>query len=122
MFELKQRGRVIAEGLKIVGNVTAEELVEINGQVEGELYCTSLIISRSAHIKGPIQAEQLVVDGTVEGPVQGGNVVDRRRMSSAILATNLLPLRVVPSSMVVRCRFGETGKRLKTVKGSHRDK
>ena len=28
MFELKQRGTVIAEGLKIVGNVTAEELVE----------------------------------------------------------------------------------------------
>ena len=75
MFELKQRGTVIAEGLKIVGNVTAEELVEIDGQVEGELTCTSLIISRNAHIKGPIQAEQLVVDGTVEGPVQGGSVV-----------------------------------------------
>jgi cytoskeletal protein CcmA (bactofilin family) len=75
MFESKQRGTVIAEGLKIVGNVTAEELVEINGQVEGELTCTSLIISRNAHIKGPIQAEQLVVDGTIEGPVQGGNVV-----------------------------------------------
>jgi cytoskeletal protein CcmA (bactofilin family) len=65
MFELKQRGTVIAEGLKIVGNVTAEELVEIDGQVEGELTCTSLIISRNAHIKGPIHAEQLVVDGTV---------------------------------------------------------
>jgi cytoskeletal protein CcmA (bactofilin family) len=75
MFELKQRGTVIAEGLKIVGNVTAEELVEIDGQVEGELTCTSLIISRNAHIKGPIHAEQLVVNGTVEGPVQGGSVV-----------------------------------------------
>jgi cytoskeletal protein CcmA (bactofilin family) len=74
MFESKQRGTVIAEGLKIVGNVTAEELVEIDGQVEGELTCTSLIVSRNAHIKGPIQAEQLVVDGTIEGPVQGGNV------------------------------------------------
>src|SRR4249920_1076533 len=75
MFELKQRGTVIAEGLKIVGNVTAEELVEIDGQVEGELTCTSLIISRNAHIKGPIQAKELVVDGTVEGPVEGGHVI-----------------------------------------------
>jgi cytoskeletal protein CcmA (bactofilin family) len=75
MLELKQRGTVIAEGLKIVGNVTAEGLVEIDGQIEGELTCTALIISRNGHIKGPIHAEQLVVDGTVEGPVQGGNVV-----------------------------------------------
>jgi cytoskeletal protein CcmA (bactofilin family) len=74
MLELKQR-TVIAEGLKIVGNVTAEGLVEIDGQIEGELTCTTLIISRNGHIKGPIHAEQLVVDGTVEGPVQGGNVV-----------------------------------------------
>ena len=58
-----------------MGNVTAEELVEINGQVEGELCCTSLIISRNAHIKGPIQAKELVVDGTVEGPVEGGHVL-----------------------------------------------
>ena len=29
MFELKQRGTVIAEGLKIVGNVTAEELGQL---------------------------------------------------------------------------------------------
>ncbi len=32
-------------------------------------------MSADAHIKGPIHAEQLVVDGTIEGPVQGGNVV-----------------------------------------------
>jgi hypothetical protein len=32
MFASKQRGTVIAEGLKIVGTVTAEGLVEVNGQ------------------------------------------------------------------------------------------
>ena len=37
MFESKQRGTVIAKGLKIVGSVTAEGLVEVNGQIEGEL-------------------------------------------------------------------------------------
>jgi cytoskeletal protein CcmA (bactofilin family) len=75
MFSSKQRGTVIAEGLKIVGSVTAEGLVEVNGQVEGELHCTSLFISRGAHVNGTVAADRVVVDGTVEGPIQGGDVV-----------------------------------------------
>ena len=51
MFASRQRGTVIAKGLKIVGSVTAEGLVEVNGQIEGELHCTSLLIARGAHIE-----------------------------------------------------------------------
>jgi hypothetical protein len=75
MFALARRGTVIAEGLKIVGSVTAEGLVEVNGQIEGELHCTSLIITRQAHVTGTIAAERVVVDGRVDGPIQGGEVV-----------------------------------------------
>src|SRR5207342_417231 len=74
MFE-KQRGTVIAKGLKIVGSVTAEGLVEVNGQIDGELHCTSLVIARGAHVNGIVVAERVVVDGKVEGPIQGGDVV-----------------------------------------------
>jgi cytoskeletal protein CcmA (bactofilin family) len=66
---------VIAEGLKIIGSITAEGLAEVNGQIEGELHCASLIISRKAQIAGTVTAERVVVDGTVEGPIQGGEVV-----------------------------------------------
>ena len=75
MFASRRRGTVIAEGLKIVGSVTAEGLVEVNGQIDGELHCTSLIISRKAHVTGTITAERVVVDGKVEGPIQGGEVI-----------------------------------------------
>jgi cytoskeletal protein CcmA (bactofilin family) len=75
MFASRKRGTVIAEGLKIVGSVTAEGLVEVNGQIEGELHCTSLIISRKADVTGSIAAERVVVDGKVEGPIQGGEVI-----------------------------------------------
>jgi cytoskeletal protein CcmA (bactofilin family) len=75
MFGSRRHGTVIAEGLKIVGNVTAEGLVEVNGQIEGELHCTSLIISRNAHVAAVVEAERVVVDGRVEGPIQGGDVV-----------------------------------------------
>src|SRR3974390_793899 len=75
MFASKEQRTVIAEGLKIVGTVTAEGLVEVNGQIEGELHCASLFVSRKGHITGTIKAEQVVVDGTVEGPIEGGSVV-----------------------------------------------
>jgi cytoskeletal protein CcmA (bactofilin family) len=75
MFASSQRGTVIAKGLKIVGSVTAEGLVEVNGQIEGELHCTSLVISHGAQVNGTITAERLVVDGNVEGPIQGGDVI-----------------------------------------------
>ena len=47
-----RRKTVIAKGLKIEGRVTAEGLVELNGQIEGELHGKSLIISRGALVKG----------------------------------------------------------------------
>ena len=45
MFALKERGTVIAKRLKIVGSVTAEGLIELNGQIEGEIHCTSLVVA-----------------------------------------------------------------------------
>jgi len=75
MFASKNRGTVIAKGLKIVGSVTAEGLVEVNGQIEGEMHCTSVIVSRGAFVCGTIAAERVIVDGSVEGPIQGGEVV-----------------------------------------------
>ena len=75
MFGSKQQKTVIAKGLKIVGSVTAEGLVEVNGQIDGELHCTSLVIARGAQVKGTVAAERVVVDGRVEGPIQGGEVI-----------------------------------------------
>jgi cytoskeletal protein CcmA (bactofilin family) len=66
---------VIADGLTIVGSVKAEGLVKVNGQIEGEIYCTSLVVSRGAHIAGQVNAEHVVVDGSVQGPIQGGDVI-----------------------------------------------
>jgi cytoskeletal protein CcmA (bactofilin family) len=79
MFGLKRDGTVIGNGLKIVGNVTAEGLVEVNGQIEGDLHCTSLIVSPSAQVVGSITAERVVISGRVEGPIQGGDVVLKPR-------------------------------------------
>jgi cytoskeletal protein CcmA (bactofilin family) len=75
MFASKHQGTVIAKGLKIVGSVTAEGLIEVNGEIEGEIHCTSLVISQGAHVNGTVAAERVVVDGHVEGPIKGGDVL-----------------------------------------------
>ena len=76
MFQSRKEKTVIAKALKIVGSVTAEGLVEVNGQIDGELHGTSLVISHGAEVAGTVTAARVVVDGKVEGPDSG-----RRRRS-----------------------------------------
>jgi cytoskeletal protein CcmA (bactofilin family) len=71
----KRRRTRIAERLKIVGSVLADGAVEVNGDLEGDLTCASLAVSRKAHIRGSVQADRIVVNGKVEGPIRGRVVV-----------------------------------------------
>jgi cytoskeletal protein CcmA (bactofilin family) len=74
MFGFRRRRTIIAEKLKIVGSVTAEGSVEVNGDLEGDLRCKSLTVSRKARIRGSVQADRIVVSGKVEGPIRGRTV------------------------------------------------
>jgi cytoskeletal protein CcmA (bactofilin family) len=79
MIAWRRDKTVIGDGLKIIGSVNAEGLVEVNGQIEGDLHCASLIVSPKAAIAGSITAERVIVDGRVEGPINGGDVVLKSR-------------------------------------------
>jgi cytoskeletal protein CcmA (bactofilin family) len=74
MFERRHQVTVIAEGLNIAGDVTAEGMVEMHGRIEGELKCTALRVSQQGRVKGKIVSEDVVVNGTVDGPIYGVNV------------------------------------------------
>ena len=74
MFERRRHITVIAEGLNITGNVSAEGMVEVHGQIEGELLCTALRVSDRGRVTGKIIAEDVVVNGIVDGPIHGDNV------------------------------------------------
>src|SRR6185369_17393310 len=109
MFASKSTGTVIAKGLKIVGSVTAEGLVEVHGQIDGELHCTSLVVARGAHVNGIVAAERVVVDGRVDGPIQAREVVlksqahvvgDIHHQSLSVERGAFFPSNVAHSSMV----------------------
>jgi len=75
----RRGGTIIAEGLKIKGNISAEGLVEVNGQIEGEVRCRFVFVSPKAVINGGIVAERVAVNGRVEGPIRGSEVVLKSR-------------------------------------------
>lgn len=74
MFRRRHQATVIAQGLRIAGNVSAEGSVELHGEIDGELHCTSLRVSEKGRINGKIIAEDVTVNGTVEGPIHGEHV------------------------------------------------
>ena len=75
----RRRGTIIAEGLRIKGSVLAEGLVEVNGNIEGDVHCTALFVSPTAAINGGIEADRVVVNGRVEGSIRGSEVVLKSR-------------------------------------------
>ena len=62
MFASRQQATVIAKGLKIVGSVTAEGLVEVNGQDRRRNGPHAFCHSREARVTGTVAAERVVVD------------------------------------------------------------
>jgi cytoskeletal protein CcmA (bactofilin family) len=75
MFASKRTSTVIAEGLTIIGNVSSDGAVQVNGQIAGDLNCASLTVSPKALINGGVKARSVVVNGKVEGPINAEDVV-----------------------------------------------
>jgi cytoskeletal protein CcmA (bactofilin family) len=75
MFLSNGNRTVLAKGLKVVGSVTADGLVEVSGKVDGPLNCTSVVIGQGGQVSGNIAAQRVVVDGGVEGKILGEEVV-----------------------------------------------
>jgi len=65
---------LVSRDLKIVGNLKSDGEIQIDGSVEGDIRCKTLLIGESAHIKGEIIAETVVVHGTLNGQIQSHSV------------------------------------------------
>jgi cytoskeletal protein CcmA (bactofilin family) len=75
MFASKRTSTVIGEGLRIIGNVSADGAIQVNGQIEGDLDCTSIKVSPKSLINGRVNARSVVVNGKIDGPIVGDDVV-----------------------------------------------
>jgi cytoskeletal protein CcmA (bactofilin family) len=66
---------VIAEGLRIRGEVDCTGAIEVRGHIEGHLRCGHLEVTPTGVIAGSIHADSVVINGQVEGPIFATDVV-----------------------------------------------
>ena len=66
---------VIGPDLTIVGNLVSRGQVQIDGEVQGDIHGTNIVIGERARITGTVIADEIVVRGHVMGSVRGKRVM-----------------------------------------------
>lgn len=62
---------IIGSDLKLVGNAFSDGEVQVDGKIEGDIKCASLVVGDNAEITGGVVAEDVVVRGKVNGSIRG---------------------------------------------------
>jgi cytoskeletal protein CcmA (bactofilin family) len=62
---------IIGEDLTIRGNVTSKASLQVDGEIEGDIRCSSLLLGDKCHVTGSVAAEDVVVCGHIVGSVRG---------------------------------------------------
>jgi cytoskeletal protein CcmA (bactofilin family) len=65
---------VIGADLSINGNLQSSGEVQIEGNIEGNLQASRIVVGQNAKINGNLIADDVVVQGTVNGSIRGNRV------------------------------------------------
>jgi cytoskeletal protein CcmA (bactofilin family) len=66
----------ISNDLTIIGDVSSKGSVTLDGVIEGNIYCTSLIVTANGRVNGGIVANsEVTVQGQVMGTIRGRRVM-----------------------------------------------
>jgi cytoskeletal protein CcmA (bactofilin family) len=60
----------IGEDLTITGNVTSKGALHLDGQVQGDVRCATLVLGEHAQLEGSVVAEEVMVRGRLIGSVR----------------------------------------------------
>lgn len=75
--ELSDVVSVVAPGMTILGDVTCDGTVRVEGKIEGSIKATkSVVVGKGGRITGDIETQDVVVAGTVIGTVAGASRVE----------------------------------------------
>lgn len=66
---------VIGPDLTISGNLISKGEVQVDGEVQGDIHATYIVVGERARITGGIIAEEVVVRGHVMGSIRGKRVM-----------------------------------------------
>ena len=60
---------MIGEGVTITGTIKADNEVNIQGTIDGDIDCNSVTINQSGNVRGKVQTETMTVEGKAEGEI-----------------------------------------------------
>jgi len=66
---------VIGPDLVIIGDLVSNGHVQVDGEIQGDIHGTHIVIGEGARITGGIVSEEVVVRGTVMGSIRGRKVM-----------------------------------------------
>jgi cytoskeletal protein CcmA (bactofilin family) len=66
---------VIGPDLTIMGDLTSKGEVHVDGEVQGDVYATHVVVGEGARITGGIMAQEIVVRGHIVGFLRGHKVL-----------------------------------------------
>lgn len=66
---------VIGPDVRIVGNILTQGEMQIDGQVEGDITCQTLVVGEGARILGEVTAENVRVHGELTGKINANSVM-----------------------------------------------
>ena len=70
---------IIGEGLTITGNVASKGEIQVDGEIQGDIHCGSLLLGDTAQVVGGVIADDIVVRGRVVGSIRGVRVTLQAR-------------------------------------------
>ena len=68
------KSSTISSELSITGNVTSTGGIHLDGQVQGEILCASLVLGENSELKGSAVAGEVLISGRLTGSVRARQV------------------------------------------------
>ncbi len=82
----KQSPTIIGAGCRLTGNIKTDHTVQIHGDITGDITADIVIIGRGGRVNGRINANELFLHGTLDGPasVNIANVFSNAQMRGVL--------------------------------------
>jgi len=65
---------VIGPDLCVMGNLESPGEVQIDGEVQGDVHASRIVVGAQGHITGTLVADEIIIGGGVQGSVRGNRV------------------------------------------------
>ena len=91
---------LILEGSRFEGKLTFKSMMQIHGEVEGEIISQSkLVVGKQARIKADIKVKELAVMGRVEGTITDCDLLEIQEGGQVFADVTVKTLHIKPGAL-----------------------